>query len=59
MRELTQEEVDQVSAGPTPHTPIVAVLTIPHAAASGVPTYQPFADATPFQPTPLREGKLS
>jgi len=59
MRELTQEEVDQVSAGPTPYTPIVAVLTIPHAAASGVPTYHPFTDPTPFHPTPLREGKLS
>jgi hypothetical protein len=58
MRELTQEEVDQVSAGPTPFAPIVATPTS-HAAASSIPTYRAFADSIPFALPPLPDGKLS
>ena len=57
MRELTQEEVDQVSAGPTPFAPFVATPTI-HAAASSIPTYIAFADSIPFALPPLPDGKL-
>jgi len=33
MRELSQKEIDQVSAGPIPHAPVVAIPTINHTAA--------------------------
>lgn len=57
MRELTEEEIDQVSAGPMPFASIVATPTI-HAAASSIPTYLSFADSIPFALPPLPNGKL-
>lgn len=58
MHELTQEEIDQVSAGPTPFAPIVATPII-HPAASSIPTYLSFADSIPFVLPPLPDGKLA
>jgi len=57
MRELTQEEVDQVSAGPKPFAPIVAIPTNHNAVASSIPAYLPFADSIPFALPPLPDGK--
>lgn len=58
MRELTQQEIDQVSAGPTPSAP-VAIPTTHHAAASSILTSAPFGLDLSFVLTPLAEGKLA
>jgi hypothetical protein len=58
MRELTQEEINQVSAGPTPCTPFIASPTPPPADASRVPTYLSFAAPIQFDLPQLPVGKL-
>lgn len=59
MRELSREEIDQVSAGTTPFAPIVAIPTIHHAAASNLFPPVSLAPDVPFPLPPLAEGKLA
>lgn len=49
MRELSQEEIDQVSAGPSPYTPVVAIPTTQHIAANN-PVFPALGISTSFAP---------
>lgn len=51
MRELTNEKSDQVSAGPTPFTPVTAIPTILDGAAG---TTRERVDIGPDVPPPLQ-----
>lgn len=56
MRELTQQEIDQVSAGPTPSAP-VAIPATHHAATTSMLSPGLIGFSLPFVPSPLAEGK--
>jgi hypothetical protein len=55
MRELTQEEIDQVSAGPTLPGPISAIPTITNAAPSNFPASIHSDFGNPFLPLPASQ----
>lgn len=58
MRELTQKEIDQVSAGPTPFEP-VAIPTIHHAATSSMLSPSLVGLSLPLVSSPLAEGTVA
>lgn len=59
MRELTKEEIDQVSAGPTPYAPVAAIPTILAAAACSVPARIGIGPGIPWSLPPLAERDRS
>lgn len=59
MRELTKEEIDQVSAGPTPPAPVAAIPTIFNAAASSTHARIGIGPGIPWSLPPLAERDRS
>jgi hypothetical protein len=58
MRELTQQEIDQVSAGPTPFAPVAAVPAIRSDALYRVLYDIPLGPVVPFLPSTRPDGNL-
>ena len=59
MRELTKEEIHQVSAGPTPPTPVAAIPTIFDAASGSAPAHIRVGPGRPWSHPSLARGERS
>jgi hypothetical protein len=57
MRELTQQEIDQVSAGPSAPAPVSAISTILDAAIGSFSSAIPLGTGMPFVVPSLAAGK--